>query len=339
MDWKASERGGRVKGIGLSLPNRGVLFGATDVEGLFRSTEVAEASGYFTSVWVGDGLIAKPRLEAVTLLAAIAARTRKLRLGVCCMATFPLRNPVLFGCQWATLDALSNGRSLLAVCLGAPTGRGGGDFAAELRAMDVRATERVGRLEEGIAALRTLWGGRSDFQGKYWSWPEIDLEPKPVQTPPPIWIASNPDPSKLAEVRYERAIRRVARLADGWLSTVVTPTEFNRRWNEIKDAARAENRPPERMTSAVHLMINLNNDEERARSEAKAFLDRYYSTDVKPDTMDVWGAYGPPKLVLDRIGEYIDAGVELPILRFASFDQDGQIDRALEDLLPKIIAL
>jgi alkanesulfonate monooxygenase SsuD/methylene tetrahydromethanopterin reductase-like flavin-dependent oxidoreductase (luciferase family) len=325
-----------LEGIGLSLPNRGVLFGATDIDGLFRSADKAEASGYFNSVWVGDGLIAKPRLEAVTLLSALAGRTKRLRLGVCCMATFPLRNPVLFGCQWASLDALSNGRSLLAVCLGAPTGRGGGDFAAELKAMGVRPKERIGRLEEGIDALRILWQGRGGFEGKYWSFPEIDLEPKPVQNPPPIWIASNPDPSKLSEERYERAIRRVARLADGWLSTVVTPRDFKRRWNEIQEAALAEGRHPDRMTSSVHLMINLNNDEENARADAKSFLDPYYSTDVRPETMDAWGAYGPPKLVIDRIGEYIEAGVELPILRFASFDQDAQINRALEELLPNL---
>lgn len=325
-----------MKGIGLSLPNRGLLIGATDVEGLYRSAERAEASGYFDSVWVGDGLIAKPRLEAITLLSGLAARTKSLRLGVCCMATFPLRNPVLFGCQWASLDVLSNGRTLLAVCLGAPTGRGGGDFSAELAAMDVLPKERVGRLEEGIEALRAMWKGPASYEGRYWSFPEIDLEPKPLQDPCPIWIASNPDPSKLSEERYARAIRRVARLADGWLSTVVTPQDFERRWKEIRAAALAEGRDPDVMTSSVHLMINLNDDETEARADAKRFLDRYYSTDVKPETMEAWGAYGPPELILDRVGEYDAAGLDIPILRFASFDQDGQINRALQELLPKL---
>jgi alkanesulfonate monooxygenase SsuD/methylene tetrahydromethanopterin reductase-like flavin-dependent oxidoreductase (luciferase family) len=326
-----------MRGIGLSLPNRGVLFGATDVEGLYRSAELAEASGYFDSVWVGDGLIAKPRLEAIALLSALAARTKTVRLGVCCMATFPLRHPVLFGCQWASLDALSNGRTLLAVCLGAPTGRGGGDFGAELEAMGAHRKERVGRLEEGIDILRALWNGPASYSGKYWSFPEIDLEPKPVQDPCPIWIASNPDPSKLSAERYQRAITRVARLADGWLSTVVTPQDFGRRWQEILSAASAEGRDASRLTSSVHLMINLKDDINAARGDAKSFLDRYYSTDVKQETMDGWGAYGPPELVLDRLHEYEEAGLDLPILRFASFDQDGQINRAIEDLLPKLV--
>jgi alkanesulfonate monooxygenase SsuD/methylene tetrahydromethanopterin reductase-like flavin-dependent oxidoreductase (luciferase family) len=322
--------------FGLSLPNRGVLFGATDTSELLRSAETAEGSGLFDSVWVGDGLIAKPRLEAVTLLSALAARTTTVRLGVCCMATFPLRNPVLFACQWASLDQLSGGRSRLAVCLGAPTGRGGGDFAAELEAMGVDRKDRVARFEEGIRALRALWDGPTGFRGEFWSWPPIDLEPKPLQRPCPIWIASNPDPEKLTPERYERAIRRVARLADGWLSTVVTPEDFRRRWGEIRAAASTEGRDPSSLTSSVHLMINLNDDEDKARADAKTFLDRYYSTDVKPHTMDAWGAYGPPNLVHDRITEYIDAGVQVPILRFASFDQASQIERGLKDLLPRL---
>lgn len=325
-----------VKSVGLSLPNRGVLFGATDVEGLYRSAEQAEASGYFDSVWVGDGLIAKPRLEAITLLSGLAARTKRVGLGVCCMATFPLRNPVLFACQWASLDVISNGRSILAVCLGAPTGRGGGDFRAELQAMQVEPRERVARLEEGIEALRILWTGRGSYDGRYWSFPEIDLEPKPVQDPCPIWIASNPDPTKLSAERYAIAIRRVARLADGWMSTVVTPKDFGIRWSEIQSAAEDEGRDLEEMTSSVHLMINIDDDEDAARANAKRFLDTYYSTDVKPGVMDAWGAYGSAATVLERIGEYFDAGVDVPILRFASFDQDGQIARGLEELLPKL---
>jgi alkanesulfonate monooxygenase SsuD/methylene tetrahydromethanopterin reductase-like flavin-dependent oxidoreductase (luciferase family) len=325
-----------VKGAGLSLPNRGVLFGATDVEGLYRSAELAEESGRFDSVWVGDGLIAKPRLEAVGLLSALAARTTRVKLGVCCMATFPLRNPVLFACQWASLDNLSKGRTILAVCLGAPTGRGGGDFAAELDAMGVRPQERVGRLEEGIEALRALWSGPASYDGKYWRFREIDLEPKPVQNPCPIWIASNPDPSKLSADRYERAIRRVGRMADGWTSTVVTPEDFGRRWGEIRAAAADAGRDPGSMTSSAHLMINLNDDPVEARADAKRFLDTYYATDVKPETMDAWGAYGTPQMVVDRIVEYADGGLDLPILRFASFDQEEQIARGIEELMPKL---
>jgi alkanesulfonate monooxygenase SsuD/methylene tetrahydromethanopterin reductase-like flavin-dependent oxidoreductase (luciferase family) len=321
--------------IGLSLPNRGVLFGATSVDELYSLTEHAEASGYFQSVWVGDGLIAKPRLEAIATLSALAARTERLMLGVCCLATFPLRNPVLFACQWASLDVLSGGRSLLAVCLGAPTGRGGSNFAAELAAMNVDGKTRVGRMEEAIEVVRSAWAGPTSGRGRFWNFPEIDLEPKPIQQPCPLWIASNPDPSKLSAERYAIAINRVARLADGWLSTVVSPRDFGRRLDEIRAAmvGIGRNSP---MPSAVHLMVNLQNDGDTAWSEAKRFLDEYYMTDTKPETMDVWGAYGTADAVLTRIDEYIATGLDMPIIRFASFDQKGQLDRALDELIPRL---
>jgi alkanesulfonate monooxygenase SsuD/methylene tetrahydromethanopterin reductase-like flavin-dependent oxidoreductase (luciferase family) len=70
-------------------------------------------------VWA-DSLLAKPRLEAVTLLSALGAVTSRVRLGVGCMATFVHRHPVLFAQQWASLDVISGGRAWLVVCLGGP---------------------------------------------------------------------------------------------------------------------------------------------------------------------------------------------------------------------------
>ena len=103
---------------GLSLPNRGVLFGATSSDELLDVSEQADASGAFDSVWVGDSLFAKPRLESLVLLSAIAARTRRVRLGTCCLSTFPLRDPIFLAAQWAALDLLSHGRMILGACVG-----------------------------------------------------------------------------------------------------------------------------------------------------------------------------------------------------------------------------
>src|SRR5207253_1772232 len=77
-------------------------------------------SGAFDAVWVGDSLLAKPRLESIALLSALSAITKKVRLAVGCMATFPHRHPALLAQQWASLDVISNGRAWLAVCLGGP---------------------------------------------------------------------------------------------------------------------------------------------------------------------------------------------------------------------------
>lgn len=325
--------------VGLSLPNRGLLFGAISVEEMLTLAEEAERSGAFGSVWVGDGLIAKPRVEAITTLSAIASRTKHVKLGTCCMATFALREPVLFACQWASLDVLSQGRALLAVCLGAATERGGKNVQAELEATGVDRKERVSRFEEAIGMVRDLWRGPTSWQGRHWSFPDIDLQPKPVQQPCPVWIASNPNPDVLSQERYRAAIDRVGRLADGWMSTVVAPEEFGRRWAEVRESAERHGRNAKAMSSSLHLMINIGEDAAQARAEAKRFLDTYYMLDTTDETMDRWGAYGPPDRVVSRIAEYVEQGLDLPIVRFASFEQTAQMERALADVLPELARL
>lgn len=326
-----------MQGIGLSLPNRGILFGAISVSEMLELAEFADRSGKFDSVWVGDGLIAKPRVEAVASLAAISARTERVKLGVCCLATFPLRQPVVFAAQWASLDVLSGGRSLLAVCLGATTERSGGNAAAELAAAGITGRERVPRLEEGIRLVRALWRGPTSWDGQFWTFPEVDLEPKPVQDPCPIWIASNPDPARMPERRYRAAIQRVATLADGWQTAVTTPEEFGRRWDEIRAAADAAGRDPAALTSSAHLMVNLDKDRAAARAEGKRFLDTYYSMDSSDEILDRWGAFGTTDDVLARIDQYLDRGLDVPILRFASFDQPRQMELAEQTLLPELL--
>src|ERR1044071_6849537 len=167
---------------GLSLPNRGVLFGLTDTDIILRAAALAETSGIFESVWFGDSLIHKPRLESIVMLSAAAARTEKVRLGVMCMASFPVRHPVLLAIQWASLDHLSKGRTILGACIG-------GGHEGEMRAFGVQKRERVGRLAEGVSLLRKIWSDEElNHEGKFYRLEGLRIVPKPAQQPCPIWI-------------------------------------------------------------------------------------------------------------------------------------------------------
>ena len=168
--------------IGLTLPNRGVLFGATTPEQMLQMAEIADGSEQFASVWVGDSLLGKPRMESIALLAGIAARTRRVRLGPACMASFPLRDPVLLAYQWASLDLLSGGRTLLGLCNG-HSAREGAYFVRELAAMGVRSQDRAARVEEGIDVLRKAWAsGPVEHHGRFYEVSGIDCLPKPVRS-------------------------------------------------------------------------------------------------------------------------------------------------------------
>src|SRR2546425_1005284 len=142
--------------LGLILANRAVVLGAIKARDLLEQASPAEPPGVFDAVWVGASLLAKPRLESVALLSALAAVTRRVRLGVGCLATFVHRHPVLFAQQWASLDVLSEGRAWLAVCLGGPDSANAAQ-AAEHAVMGIASAERVGRLEDGIVILRKLF--------------------------------------------------------------------------------------------------------------------------------------------------------------------------------------
>lgn len=330
---------GRPLRYGLSLPNRGILFGATSVAELLEVSEQADASGAFDSIWVGDSLFIKPRLESLVLLSAIAARTRRVRLGTCCLSTFPLRDPILLAAQWAALDQVSRGRTILGACIGGALPREKAE--AEFAAFKVKLSERAPRLEEGIAILRRLWTeDHVSHQGRFWDFRDLTLEPKPVQKPcPPIWIATNPKPGMAPPHVADRAIRRVGLIGDGWMTDNTPVVSFEQRWRLIRQVAREAGRATEGMESALHLMVNINDDRSAALEESVQFLQTYYSPAMTREYIADWLACGPPAAVVAKIRAYVEAGCTTPILRFASWDQKGQLARALAEVMPAALAL
>jgi alkanesulfonate monooxygenase SsuD/methylene tetrahydromethanopterin reductase-like flavin-dependent oxidoreductase (luciferase family) len=321
------------------LPNRGVLFGATSVDELLALSEHADASGVFESIWVGDSLFAKPRLESLVLLSAIAARTRRVRLGTCCLSTFPLRDPIFLAAQWAALDHVSHGRMILGACIGGSLPRETAE--AEFAPFRVKLNERAARLEEGITILRRLWTEeRVNHEGRFYRFRDLTLEPKPVQKPcPPIWIATNPKPELAPPHVTERALRRVGLVADGWMTDNTPVARFAERWKLIRRVARDAGRPVEAVESALHLMVNINEDRSAAFEEALKFLQAYYGPRMTREYVEGWLAYGSPAAVVEKISAYVDAGCTTPILRFAAWDQKGQLARALAHVMPAALAL
>jgi alkanesulfonate monooxygenase SsuD/methylene tetrahydromethanopterin reductase-like flavin-dependent oxidoreductase (luciferase family) len=318
--------------FGLTLANRGVLLGVTTPAALLELAERAEASGQFDSVWVGDSLFAKPRLDALTLLAALAGRTRRLLLGPACMASFPLRNPLVFAYEWASLDQIAEGRTRLIVCAG---GGSAGDWEAEARALKVPVRERQRRLNEHVAILRRLWSEeRVSHHGEFFDFDDIGLEPKPVQQPCPIWLANNPWTVNPDPARVERALRRVATLADGWQTHSLTPEVFAEYWQTIQRYAREAGRDPSGFDNCYYHNINVNEDREAAFEETKRFLDQYYSANFSRERVEAWSAMGSPEQCIANLRQYRGTGMKRITLRMCSWDQVGQLQRVINEVLP-----
>jgi probable F420-dependent oxidoreductase len=181
--------------IGLSPLQSGNNFEST-----MQDCERAEALG-FDSVWLGEHHN-HPLLYPTPLigLAAIASRTRRVRLGTGVLL-LPLYHPLAVAEEGAMVDMISGGRLIL--------GLGAGYAPEEFSAFGIAIQERGRRLEEGAALLHRLWTEeRVSHAGRYYRVADVTLGPRPVQQPrPPIWFAGWVEP----------AIRRAARLGDAWL--------------------------------------------------------------------------------------------------------------------------
>ena len=321
--------------FGLSLSSRAVLFDWATMDDLVDAATIAEKSGYFSGVWVGDNLLSKPRVESIVTLSAIAARTERVSLGTICLASFPLRDPILLAIQWASLDVLSQGRTILAVCNG-PSADDGPQFAQELDTMGVASRDRVGRLIEGLEVLRRLWSEeRVTHRGKFFSFTDVEALPKPVQHSVPILIAANPKEQRLDHPTVDRILRRVAAHGDGW-QTDATPVEtFRQRFGRIREYAEGQGRDASKLVSCLHLMVNINDDREQGLKEAQQFLQSYYGAGaVSQERTDLWLACGSPQAVAEKIHAYLDAGCTTPVLRFVSPDLEGQLRRCIEEVMP-----
>jgi alkanesulfonate monooxygenase SsuD/methylene tetrahydromethanopterin reductase-like flavin-dependent oxidoreductase (luciferase family) len=324
--------------FGLSLPNRAVLLGLP-VETLLRTAELAEQSAAFDSVWVGDNFLSKPRLEAIVTLSALAARTTRVKLGTVCLATFPLRHPLQFAIQWASLDVLSGGRTILSVCLGGSDAKGR-KFAQELANFGVPSRERGPRLEEGVELLRRFWGSEPvTHQGQFYRFRDVDSQPKPAQSDLPIIIASNPAedaPDRIVEI----ALRRVAKHGDGWQTDGTPAHVFRARWARVREYAAEYGRLNAMRDSSLHVMVNINEDSTLAHRQSVEFLEHYYGAGgVSDEKLKDWLAFGSPQAVIDKIATFVEAGCRTPILRFTCDDQLGQLERCVSEVLPALSGL
>ncbi|MEC8921675.1 MAG: LLM class flavin-dependent oxidoreductase [Actinomycetota bacterium] len=318
--------------FGLTLPQRGAFIGLGSITDILGLAPRAEESGLFSSVWVGDSITAKPRPEAIALLGALAGMTEELRLGVGCMASFPIRDPALFAYQWATLDLISEGRMDLAACTGIVSADGAS--RAEGRHFGgVADIDRAARMEENIRLCRLLWSGDEvDFEGRFHSYSELRIQPQPVQKPCPIWIAANPAPGKY----WERSLRRVAQLADGFQTCALFPGIVRLMVDDVLKYRQEEDKDAKAFPIMAYHNVNIGPDREQCLEESKRFLDAYYGPVFSAEQVEAWVAAGTPDEVISDLNGLIDQGVTAITLRLTSTEQDEQFVSLTEHVLPAL---
>ena len=308
--------------FGVLLPTReAVMSGRPETASMLAMAERAEAAG-FDSVWVGDSLTARPRHEPLTLLAAVAARTRRVRLGTGVLLP-ALRNPVVLAHVVGTLDRIAEGRVILGVGIAADTPAIRKEFAAA----GVPWDRRVGRFLETIEICRALW--RQDgasFSGKHFTLQDVTVEPKPHRAGgPPIWIGGS----------GPTALREAARF-DAWFPTGPSVDFFADHFPRVQAAARAAGRAPDAVTGAAYVTLALDPSPAAAEQRLHAFIETYYGAPARVILARQAAYAGPIEGCVEWLQRWIDAGARHLALRFAGGDQVAQVDETASRLLPRL---
>ena len=309
--------------FGLLLPTReAVMSGRPETGPILTLAERAEAAG-FDSVWIGDSITAKPRHEPLTLLAAVAARTKRVRLGTAVLLP-GLRNPVVLAQIVATLDRIAEGRVILGVGIA-------GDAPAirkEFENVGVLFERRVGRFLEILEICQALW--RRDgvsFKGKHFTLEDVTMEPKPHRAGgPPIWIGGS----------GPTALREAARF-DAWFPTGPSVEFFAEQFPRIQAAARAAGRAADAVIGAAYVTLALDSNPAAAEKRLHEFLENYYSAPA-PVIMKRQATYaGPVEGCVEWLQRWIASGARHISLRFAGGDQLAQVDEVASRILPRLI--
>jgi probable F420-dependent oxidoreductase len=184
----------------LSLPLLRDLTSPDPFGETFELARIAEAEGFDTATIGHHHFMPGNMADPLTFLTAVAARTDRLRVGTG-IFQLPVHNPVRVAEQVATIDQVSGGRISLGVGLGW--------WPLEYEVHGSSFKDRGARMEEALEILRLVWTKEdASFEGRFWSFPELTVHPRPLQQPhPPLWVAG------VADV----AIDRAARLGDAWL--------------------------------------------------------------------------------------------------------------------------
>jgi alkanesulfonate monooxygenase SsuD/methylene tetrahydromethanopterin reductase-like flavin-dependent oxidoreductase (luciferase family) len=339
--------------LGIDLHNRASVFMPEqgldyDLNRLIDLAVLCEELGFY-SVSVGDSLLSKPRWRSIPTMAAMAAKTSRIKITSHILMPHLYNNPVLLAQELATLDVIAEGR----VVLGCGIGGGKSDLVElEHRLCGVPRSRRGRAFDECLVLLKRLWTEEEvTHDGEFWQYEGVRLGLKPHQKPhPPIWVAagtylSNAGTSSfgtkersgdVAGFRLAPApIDRVARLGDGWLTNKCTPEELKSGLERVRGLATEKyDREAGAIQSIMNAGVFVNPDVEAAYREVKWYEDSYHAMPVPEDTIRRWTIFGDPDDCIKQMEPFADAGVDVFNICIRARDMFAQVRAIAKDVLP-----
>lgn len=271
----------------------------------------AEQMGFW-GAWTVDHAVGEehaedPTLDALHTMTHVAAVTTTLRVGVAVLV-LPRRNPAQVARDIGTMDVLSRGRVTLAV------GMGGLDPAAA--AFGFRTGMRARQMVEGIGVVRALWGQQpATYRGELFSFEGAYLQPRPVQKPhPPIWIGA----------RAEVALRRAAKIGDGWIGAGSSSIEdFRKQTRILVDALEESGRRVDEFPMSKRVYIAVEDSNRIALERLAPELDHVYRS---PGMAERIAVYGSPGQCADRLNQLAEMGAHEIVLN-PLYDEFAQMEK------------
>ena len=286
----------------------------TKPENVVNFAKKTEAMGCH-SMWTIDR-IAYDNLEPLTILAAAAGATQKIRLGTSVLLG-NTRDPVHLAKIVATLDFISNGRVTL--------GLGFGSRESDYKAVAVPYEHRGSRAVEQVQLMKRLWTEEDvTHHGKFFNLANLTLGPRPVQKPhPPIWTGGS----------AEAALKRAGTWANGFISGSSAIADFQTTWDKVASYAVAAGRNPDDIDKASLAFMAIDDDKSKAVKTIEDYTMRYYGR--------LRGAVEPVSIVgsaaqcVDKIEYFFSKGLSTLILGVANPDP-RQLDLFGEKVLPQV---
>jgi len=307
---------------GLALRNFVGPRDTPDVDALYAYAERAEALG-FESLWAWDHVIlgvepAFPILDAVGVLTALAARTRRIKLGTGVLV-LPLRNPTLAAKALGTLDAISHGRLILGVAAGW--------YAREFDAVGVPFKQRGRVFERNLEILTRLWTeDRVTLRVDEFNLREAVMRPGTVQQPrPPILIGGYVD----------AVLRRVARMGDGWLTYFYTPESYRKSWEKIVGFAREAGRDPKTLTGTNQLAIYVGRSREETETPMRRWLETEWDVAAWSESTIEHAIRGSAEECVTQLRAHVASRVDRIVLIPYRYEPE-QVERIAHEVLPRL---
>ena len=312
--------------FGYLLPTREVVMapGDPDFASMIDLAERAEGLG-FDSIWCGDSILARPRLEALSTLAAIAGRTKRVKLGTAVFLP-ALRNPVVLANEVANLDIVSQGRVIFGVGIATKTQT----VEREFDACGVSFRYRVSIFEECVTIMQKLWTeSEVNFQGRHFQLNEVSLGLKPVQQGGvPIWMAAS----------AEKPQRRMLKMGDGWFPNATSPKAYTEGWQQIEKLAKESGGKSDQLHKALYTTVNINENKNQADKEMREFIEGYYSMPFETMARTQSVFTGNIQDVVGWLQGFVDVGVQTIVIRFGGPNQSSQLELCGKEVIPQLTA-